>query len=583
MKSTKLILLLLFTLGVFIKGFAQYEGISQYDVNVKVASDGSLTVTEEITVNAAGNRIKHGITRSLPKTRRLQNKTRVMRYEILSVERDGRNEAYTLTESDEYKTLYLGKSDYIIDEGFHTYKIQYRVPRQIALFRRYDELTWNAIGTEGKFEVENASCTISLPPGAELIKPSCFVGIYGTTNEDCEITQTGKGESEFVSLTTLSPYQGFTVQVHFSKGFISGPSFWESSSVALFLGLGALALLLYFFFSWKKFGVDPPERTPRPVFNSPKGLSPAAISFLHFGGHKDASAMASFMHLAIQGYIEIEEITKIENEKKYRIKNLFKNPSALPAEEQRLLKSILRKQKSILLNGNYNAFIANAFKKHQAILEEEHNPFLNHGNNREKLIIPAISGVIIWVVSLMWIAHINGGDFNGLLTERGVNIGAVILFPFLTLIGLVAYAAVIQKPSPEKLKLKAEIEGFKAYLAMPEKERLRLTGVPEQTPSHYEAMLPYAIAFGIEKDWSTSFGEILKQALYQPQWTDDELMIDDHPILWGMLSDMMISGTIPPSSSGGGDDAGGGGDYGGGSSGGGFSGGGGGGGGVGGW
>jgi hypothetical protein len=50
-----------------------------------------------------------------------------------------------------------------------------------------------------------------------------------------------------------------------------------------------------------------------------------------------------------------------------------------------------------------------------------------------------------------------------------------------------------------------EIEGLKRYLSVAEKDRMNMAGAPEMSPEHYETLLPYAMALGVEKPWSKAF------------------------------------------------------------------------------
>ena len=50
-----------------------------------------------------------------------------------------------------------------------------------------------------------------------------------------------------------------------------------------------------------------------------------------------------------------------------------------------------------------------------------------------------------------------------------------------------------------------EIEGLKRYLTVAEKDRMNMAGAPQMSPEHYETLLPYAMALGVEKPWSHAF------------------------------------------------------------------------------
>jgi uncharacterized membrane protein len=125
-----------------------------------------------------------------------------------------------------------------------------------------------------------------------------------------------------------------------------------------------------------------------------------------------------------------------------------------------------------------------------------------------------------------------------------------------------------------------QIEGFKMYLSVAEKERLDLLNPPEKTPELFEKYLPYALALDVENEWGEQFAAVLAQAGadgrgYTPVWYSGGSYSDVGSgrfvsNLGGAFAGAISSSASAPGSSSG-------------SGGGGFSGGGGGGGGGGGW
>jgi hypothetical protein len=62
-------------------------------------------------------------------------------------------------------------------------------------------------------------------------------------------------------------------------------------------------------------------------------------------------------------------------------------------------------------------------------------------------------------------------------------------------------------------------------LVLAEKDRMALADAPTMSPAHYETLLPYAVALGVEKAWSNRFETALAaarrtgtQGEYHPQW-----------------------------------------------------------------
>lgn len=131
-----------------------------------------------------------------------------------------------------------------------------------------------------------------------------------------------------------------------------------------------------------------------------------------------------------------------------------------------------------------------------------------------------------------------------------------------------------------------KIEGLRLYMEVAEAERMNMKGAPRMSPQHFEDLLPYAVALGVEKPWAQAFQTWLETAAstvernYHPRWRRGGVF-NAHNIagsLAGTTSAMAqsFSSSVPaPKSSSSGFSSGGGG--------GGFSGGGGGGGGGGGW
>ncbi len=138
----------------------------------------------------------------------------------------------------------------------------------------------------------------------------------------------------------------------------------------------------------------------------------------------------------------------------------------------------------------------------------------------------------------------------------------------------------LKAPTLTGRKIMDQIEGFKLYLSVAEKERLNLLNPPEKTPALFEKYLPFALALDVENAWSEQFAEVLAQAgtetqPYSPVWYSGSSWDSFHTSrftnsLGSSFASAISSSSSPPGSSSG-------------SGGGGFSGGGGGGGGGSGW
>lgn len=325
----------------------------------------------------------------------------------------------------------------------------------------------------------------------------------------------------------------------------------------------------------------------------------------------------------------------LSSRKNYILTRLKSDYSDLYPEDAALMERLFARGSTVNIDGQYEKTVKSAYQAHQNSVLAQHEHFVKEGNNRQFLFLPIIisflavigavymlnrngteldglglilfSAVFIglpifalislfssraasiskvakaFIIPFMFIFIFSGGlpmvmglsELKGMILENfngvGINIVALGLFVPLALISLFLYGYLIKKPTVEKLQLQSDIEGFKMYLEMAEKNRMNLLNPPDRTPEHFEAMLPYAFALGVEHKWSAIFKSILEKAAYTPTWSNNRHIYATNHFSSNFSRSVMSSATPPPSSSSGG------------SGGGGFSGGGGGGGGVGGW
>ena len=75
-----------------------------------------------------------------------------------------------------------------------------------------------------------------------------------------------------------------------------------------------------------------------------------------------------------------------------------------------------------------------------------------------------------------------------------------------------------QKFTPQGIELMRKVLGFKMFLTLTEANRLKLMDAPKASQETFEAVLPYAIALGVEEQWAKQFESITVQL---PRWMDD--------------------------------------------------------------
>lgn len=559
------ILAVLLFLTTISNGYTQgEERILDYHTKIEVNTDRSILVTETIKIHAEGRVFRRGITRFLPSTRYLNDRLINVHYNIKSIEKDGRNEPYHSESQGRGSVLYIGQKEVFLRPGDYIYTIQYRVKDQIGFYNDYDEIYWNAIGTENQISCDRASAEVILPKGTEIIQHSAYLGKRGQGGQDFEIREKDN-VLRYIVDRPLSPHEGFTVAVGFEKGVMPKPSFWDQMASLLILFLASIFLLPYYIYTWIKHGQDPPTPASYPLWESPDSLSPASINYIRKGTYQKKSFTASIIHLAIGGYLRIEEVERAGwlAKKSFKLIKESEASTDLPAEERQLLNDLFRSQNEVIIDGEYDSMIEDAYQAHRSSLSSQHSELIWKGNNGRLLILPGLVTLAAIILATIIMSNSSYGS--------PMNLTAMATFIPLALAGFGLYLWLIRRPAEKKLELRSQIKGFRTYLSLAEKDRLNLLNPPDMTPTHFEAMLPYAFALGVEHTWTQKFKSILDQMGYAPHWNNSRSMVYFSNNFGKDFGQSFAGAATPPSQSGSG------------SGGGGFSGGGGGGGGVGGW
>src|SRR3974390_950188 len=108
----------------------QVEQIVDFHSEIWLMPDASLRVIETITVNAAGNQIRHGIYRDFPtRYHDAYNNNYVVDFQMLGATRDSLGESFKVEDVSNGKRIYLGDPNSMVPRGRHVYTIDYTTTR----------------------------------------------------------------------------------------------------------------------------------------------------------------------------------------------------------------------------------------------------------------------------------------------------------------------------------------------------------------------------------------------------------------------------------------------------------------------
>lgn len=549
------------------------ESISRFDSDVQVDTNGVLTVTETITVNAEHFLIKHGIRRDFPTVRGQSSAGRYrVGFEIISAERDGAPEPWFTETTRDVVHVYVGDREKNVTDGSHVYRLTYRTSRQIGFFKDHDELYWNVTGNSWAFPIERVTATIRLPPSGTIKKTAAYTGFVGSTDEDASTSVTGN-EATFVTKHRLVSGEGLTATVAWPKGLVTPPTLSERLEDALRANVGlivvcggVLAVLIFYLLTWWHYGRDPERGTIIPQYDPPKGMSAPACRYVLNQEWDEKNFSSALVDMCARGYTRMEEIQP----NVFSLKKIDKAGSdvRLPLAERAVAKVLFAGGwNSVPLRSEYHTLIGNARDELQRALSAEHD-HVHFVTNHTLLTIGAILSAFAGFAAVMFdqdnaaslvFGFLVGGVVLAIyrITRRGwrglreagavlrvifiiVVVGALHALPllisaiavavattktlvsqsFISIEGLAGamlvvinliFFEIMKAPTVLGRKLMDHIEGFRHYLTVAEKDRLNFHNPPELTPARFEAYLPYAIALDVENEWGEQFNRAMRQ------------------------------------------------------------------------
>jgi uncharacterized membrane protein YgcG len=554
----------------------QTERILSFKSHIRIQTDGGMTVTENITVYAAGKQIKHGIYRDFPTKYkdRLGNPVRVG-FEVMSVFRNGQPETFHLKKIANGIRVYMGHKNRMVGTGNHAFTLTYRTDRQLGYFDEFDELYWNVTGNGWSFPIEQVRAVVEPPSYAEVLEVSAYTGPKGARGQDFTVDRDDLGNIHFVTTRPLGPREGLTIAVSWPKGFVASPTFTDK--VGYFFGdnpttlvavLGMIILLGYYFWVWFKIGRDPAKGPIIPLFSPPEGFTPGAVRFVTRMGFDHKSFASAVVDMAVKGFLNIQE-----NQDEFTLSKTGASEALLSKGEKRIAKNLFQWADHIKLETANHRKISKAMDSYKKSLKldfekryfQRNSKWLIPGGVISLLILvcvvlsaPEIGGAAFMLV---WLTIWTGGCFalvlqtirawqtvfsGGFIKKSGAVGVTLFTLPFVgfEFFGMWAFSSMaspmavvvlflivavnylfyhlMKAPTIYGRRIMDQIDGFKLYLSVAEKQGLAMRNTPEKTPQMFEKFLPFALALDVENQWSEQFANVLDQGPrgsdYSPSW-----------------------------------------------------------------
>jgi hypothetical protein len=494
---------------------AKDRRLKNFKSEIVVLPDGKVDVTENITFQFIGGPW-HGINRYIPveySGPRGLNYTLFLDVKSITDE-TGAKLHYETSRERHYLNLKIFIPN--ADDSTRTISISYTVSDALKFFDDHDEFYWNVTGDEWAIPIESASAHVVLPEGTAGLRAKAFTGAFRSTSQDATVEIAGTG----VDVATRSPlpmHEGLTLAVAFDKGMVREPTTLSKcirvlrSNWPLLIPIGTF---LAMFWWWSARGRDPRLRPIAAQYEPPDKLTPGEVGTLVDNSVDMRDITASIVDLAVRGYIVIEQVQKdhlfgLSHSKIYifHLKKSRPEWSGLKPHEQALLDGLFRGGNagdSVSLDDLHNTFYTNIpIIKNQIYAALLGNSYYTHRPDTVRSAY-LVFGVVVGVIG------IGGGSW---LSQR---LGMAPM-PFLVagvLSGIIVCAFGWFMPARTQAGARAleGILGFEDFLAHVESDRFNRM---IKTPEMFEKFLPFAMALGVERNWSKAFQGIYTQP---PQW-----------------------------------------------------------------
>jgi hypothetical protein len=574
------------------------ERIHAYDVRIVVERDGSLLVTETIDYDFASARDRHGILRDVPVRFHYDGRyDRLTPLEVVSVDAlpPGTPDDVAVLDQGPDKRIRIGHPDRTVS-GRHTYTIVYRVRGALNTFPDHEELFWNVTGNGWAAPIAGVTARVEAP--GQITQVACYAGPEGSQLA-CDQADQATGAGTF-SHGALGPFEGLTVVVGMAKGSLTVPppildERWSVSRAfsvtPLTVGLSLAATVVLLFglvrLVWTRgrdrrwrgshvdvvFGNVAGEDEPVPIrvfdqpldpveFEPPDGVLPGQVGTLMDEVANPLDVTATVVHLAVRGYLRIEEIPKQGwfGKPDWRLVKL-RSADGLHEYERLLHNGLFQGGKEEVTLSSLKRTFAARLKRVQDALYDDvvaQGWFVSRPDRARGLWLGIGIGALVLAIGVLVVL--------AAFTHLGLLGLPLIVFA----VGLIVSAQWLPRRTPKGVATTRRVNGFRRFIEESEAERARFA----ERANLFSEYLPYAIVFGATEKWARAFeGLDDAAAAATSSW-----YVSSRPFSVGAFSDSMdsfavtTSGTIVTTAA----SAGSSGFGGGGSSGGGFGGGGGG-------
>jgi uncharacterized membrane protein YgcG len=521
-----LVALLLCAVAFDARAQGQSIRIRDFDALLAVHSDGSVDVTEQLTIRFNGE--WHGINRDIS----LRHNTAQGRGAKLKIQvgyiTDSLGNRLRVDESNLDNGWTHRLKIYIPDaiNADRQIIIRYRVANAIRFYfgdgnqYAFDELYWNVTGNGWTMPIDSAHARVELPSGVTATRTAVYTGPAGSVAADATIAKENNAV-DFTLRHGLYAYEGMTIGVGWPAGHIAGrPSPSQQLWMDIMQWTPLLLPLIVFVLAyrqWDKKGRDPEEGSFLVRYEPVAGASPAELGTLIDNTADMPDITATLVDLAVRGYVHITELTEehlfgLTKSKDYQIDIIRKRAEwkELKGHEQNYLDALGQAAPRDV----YSVKMSELKNRFYKFLPAIRNAIYDELVGAEYYIERPDATRAKWLGLTVVVAIATIG-FSILSVKNGwmyFAVPALVVAAVLSTLTLAIFAQIMPARTPQGARAREAALGFKEFLSRVEEDRYKKMIT---SPDLFERYLPYAMAFGVADKWAKAFEDIYREP---PQW-----------------------------------------------------------------
>ncbi len=279
--------------------------------------------------------------------------------------------------------------------------------------------------------------------------------------------------------------------------------------MTLILVLLPLFTLVLLFGLWWRAGREPPAECVVPRWDPPVGIRPGPAGALVDQRADPHDVVATILDLAVRGHIRIREIEQADtltgrafralgvDARDWELELQGSDRRGLKLYERLVLDAIfddVQRCRLSELSGRIRIFMGEIRRAIYSDLVRQRLFARSPEETRRRWLF---LGLAIFVAGLLILAFGPVSYGVGVLISGGI----VMLFS--------RWMPVV---TPEGLRVRREILGFREYICRAEKAELEFRDAPARTPERFSVILPFAVALEASDLWMRQFARVLSPA-----------------------------------------------------------------------